>query len=185
MSIAVNTYDGPIRLVLFDVDGVLTDGSLVFDGAGEALKIFHVRDGLAVSLLRAHGIRTGVLSGKESDPLDFRVRQLNFDVAMTGRLDKADALESICHQEGMDRMAVAYAGDDVVDLPLAGIVGRFYAPSDAHPLVLRRADHVLQAHGGRGAAREMAEHVLMSGGLSLEQAYEPLLNQWERFDVVQ
>lgn len=182
---STGAYSGPIRLVLFDVDGVLTDGSLILDGEGEAVKAFNVRDGLAVALLRAHGIRSGVMSGKTSRPLDFRVRQLGFDVAVTGKLEKVHALESIVRQEGLDASAIAYVGDDVVDLPLAGRVGRFYAPADAHPLVLTHADHILIARGGRGAAREAVDHILLSGGLTLEQAYAPLLEQWERFDAVQ
>ena len=178
-------YAGPIRLVLFDVDGVLTDGSLVYDANGEALKTFNVRDGLAIALLHAHGIRTGVLSGKASGPLDFRIRQLGFDVAVTGRLEKTEAFVAIVEQEGLAGAAIAYVGDDVVDLPLAGRAGCFYAPSDAHPLVLQRADHVLAARGGHGAAREAAEHILTSSGLSLEQAYAPLLEQWGHFHAVQ
>jgi 3-deoxy-D-manno-octulosonate 8-phosphate phosphatase (KDO 8-P phosphatase) len=182
---SASAYSGPIRLVLFDVDGVLTDGSLLFDSNGEALKKFNVRDGLAIALLRAHGIRSGVLSGKASGPLDHRIRQLGFDVAVTGSLAKSDAFEAIGREEGLENSAIAYVGDDVVDLPLAGRAGRFYAPSDAHPLVLRRADHILVARGGHGAGREVAEHVLASGGLSLEQAYEPLMREWEYFRAVQ
>ena len=178
-------YAGPIRLVLFDVDGVLTDGSLIFDSTGEALKTFNVRDGLAIALLRVHGIRSGVLSGKTSGALDFRIQQLGFDVAVTGQLAKSEAFEAICIEEALENLSIAYVGDDVVDLPLAGRAGRFYAPADAHPLVMRRADHILTARGGHGAAREVAEHVLMSGGLSLEQAYEPLMRQWGNFHAVQ
>ena len=179
------TYSGVIRLVLFDVDGVLTDGSLVFDDKGEALKTFNVRDGVAVALLHAHGIRSGVLSGRASGALDSRIRELGFDVALTGRLDKIEAFAAICGQEGLDGTQIAYVGDDVMDLPLAGRAGCFYAPRDAHPLVLERADHVLTSRGGHGAAREVAEHVLTSAGLSVEQVYEPLLNQWGRCHAVQ
>lgn len=179
------SYSGAIRLVLFDVDGVLTDGTLVFDGNGEALKTFNVRDGVAVALLHAHGIQVGVLSGRASGPLDFRIRELGFDVALTGRVDKVDAFATICAQQALAGTQIAYVGDDVMDLPLAGRAGCFYAPQDAHPLVLEQADKVLASRGGYGAAREAAEHVLTSGGLSLEQAYEPLLNQWGRFHAVQ
>lgn len=178
-------YTGPIRLVLFDVDGVLTDGSLVFSKDGEVLKKFNVRDGLAVALLRAHGIRVGVLSGKSSGPLDYRVTQLGLDVAISGRLDKLEALRGIVESESVEYSAVAYVGDDVPDLPLAGRVGIFYAPSDAHLLVRKRADHVLTMRGGYGAGREAAEHLLMSSGMTLEEAYAPLIEQWERFDAVQ
>lgn len=179
------TYQGAVRLVLFDVDGVLTDGSLHLDGEGERIKAFNVRDGLAIALLRAHGIRSGVLSGKSSAALDFRIRQLGFDVAVTGRLEKREAYVAIKREQGLSDMQIVYVGDDVVDLPLMGQVGRFYAPSDAHSLVLARADYVVRVCGGKGVAREVAEHVLQSDGLSIEQVYAPLIEQWSRFDAVQ
>ncbi|RJS45402.1 KdsC family phosphatase [Nocardioides cavernaquae] len=178
-------YAGSVRLVIFDVDGVLTDGSIHVDGTGEVLKSFNVRDGLAIALLRAHGIRSGVLSGKSSPALDFRVKQLGFDIAITGRLAKREAYEEIKAQEGLSDAEIAYVGDDVVDLPLAGKVGFFFAPVDAHPLVLGRADYVLTAAGGRGAGREAAERVLLAGGLTIEEAYAPLIEDWDRFDAVQ
>lgn len=180
-----NGYQGKIKLVLFDVDGVLTDGSLYLDGEGEALKQFNVRDGLAIALLRAHGIRSGVLSGKSSASLDYRIRQLKFDVAVTGKLEKHAAYMAIKRDTGLEDAQIAYIGDDVVDLPLAGLVGRFYAPADAHPLVLRAADHVLQTAGGRGVARELCEHLLMADGIGLEEAYGPLIEQWTKYDAAQ
>lgn len=179
------TYAGPVKLVLFDVDGVLTDGGLYLGPSGELLKKFNVRDGLAVSLLRCHGIRSGVLSGKSSEALDFRIQQLKFDVSVTGRLDKQSAYQKIKQDLGVEDAEVAYVGDDVVDLPLVGRVGLFFAPSDAHAMVLAKADHVMCARGGGGVAREVAEHVLLSGGLSLEQAYQPLMEGWSELHVVQ
>lgn len=178
-------YNGPIRLVLFDVDGVLTDGTLFLDGQGELVKPFNVRDGLAVGMLRAHGIRSGVLSGKASAPLDYRVAQLGFDIAVTGRLAKREAYAAIKREHALEDSAIAYVGDDVIDLPLAGLVGYFYAPADAHPLVLASADHVVKASGGRGVAREVAEHVLERGGVRLEQAYRPLIEQWSLHNAAQ
>ncbi|HIE5649159.1 TPA: KdsC family phosphatase [Stenotrophomonas maltophilia] len=178
-------YQGPIKLVLFDVDGVLTDGGLHIDGKGEQFKTFNVRDGLAVALLRVYGIRCGVLSGKASPSLDFRIRQLGMDVAVTGRLEKLDALAAICGDVGVCESEIAYVGDDVVDLPLAGRVGRFYAPSDAHPLVLAAADVVTDARGGRGVGREVAERVLAEGGVDLQAAYAPLIAGWSAAGAVQ
>lgn len=178
-------YQGPIKLVLFDVDGVLTDGSLYLDGTGEAVKTFNVKDGLAVALLRSHGIGSGVLSGKSSAPLDYRLEQLKFDVAVTGRLEKREAYLALREERGLLDEQVAYVGDDVVDLPLVGLVGCFYAPADAHKLVRQRADHVLETIGGRGVARELAEHILLSDGMSLEQAYAPLIGQWSRHGAAQ
>jgi 3-deoxy-D-manno-octulosonate 8-phosphate phosphatase (KDO 8-P phosphatase) len=178
-------YQGPIKLLLFDVDGVLTDGSLHMDGNGEAIKTFNVRDGLAIGLLRAHGIRSGVLTGKTSAALTYRIQQLKFDVAETGRLDKREAYSRIKLKEGLSDAQIAFIGDDVIDLPLLGIVGSFYAPADAHQLVLMGADHVLKTCGGKGVARELAEHLLMAHGLSLEQIYRPLIDQWSQLDAAQ
>jgi len=178
-------YQGAIKLVLFDVDGVLTDGGLHIDCKGEQFKTFNVRDGLAVALLRVHGIRSGVLSGKTSPSLDFRIQQLGMDVAVTGRLEKLEALAGICSDLAISADQIAYVGDDVVDLPLVGRVGRFYAPSDAHPLVLAAADVVADAQGGRGVGREVAERVLAEGGVGLQQAYDPLIAGWNAAGAVQ
>ena len=181
----VSRYQGPIRLLLLDVDGVLTDGSLYVGADGESFKCFNVKDGLAVGLLRAHGIRTGILSGRSSAALDRRIEQLEIDIALTGRIEKRHAIAELIDSTGIDADEIAYVGDDVVDLPLIGLVGQFFAPSDAHPLVLQKCDHILGAQGGKGAVREAAEAILTAGGLSLEQSYEPLLNGWENYRAAQ
>ena len=179
------SYAGDIRLVLFDVDGVLTDGTLYYDSRGEVMKRFNARDGIAVALLRCHGIATGVISGKSSPALDCRIAQLGLDAAVTGTLDKTTALDEIISQTGWLREQIAYVGDDVVDIPLAGRVAKFYAPADAHALVLACADHVLSSFGGSAVAREVAEHVLIGGGLDLKAAYAPLISDWSRANAVQ
>lgn len=178
-------YRGPIKLVLFDVDGVLTDGSLHLGGAGETVKTFNVKDGLAVALLRSHGIGSGVLSGKSSAPLDYRLEQLKFDVAVTGKLEKREAYLALRDERGLLDEQVAYVGDDVVDLPLAGLVGCFYAPADGHELVRQRANYVLNARGGAGVAREVVEHILLRDGMTLDQIYAPLIGQWSRHGAAQ
>lgn len=178
-------YNGPIKLLLLDVDGVLTDGTLYFGDEGELIKGFNVRDGLAVALLRSHGIHTGVLSGKSSRALDCRIKQLGIDIAVTGKLEKLHAILELLQTLEISADEIAYVGDDVVDLPLIDVVGVFYAPSDAHPLILQLCDHVLEARGGRGAAREAAEAILLAGGLSLEEAYEPLINRWRDYSATQ
>lgn len=179
------SYQGPIRLLLLDVDGVLTDGSLLLSSRGEDIKRFNVRDGLAVALLRAHQIQTGILSGKSSGALDFRIQQLGIELAVTGKLEKLSGLEHILERADLSAESVAYVGDDVVDLPLAGRVGAFYAPSDAHPLVVEKADYVLRSAGGHGAAREAAEHLLSLNGLSMDEIYAPLIGQWEENHAAQ
>lgn len=178
-------YAGTIKLLLLDVDGVLTDGSIYMDGASESHKVFNVRDGLAVALLSAHGVQTGILSGKSSAPLDHRIRQLGIAYAVTGKLHKREGLQEVLRQAGLDAAAIAYVGDDIVDLPLVGIVGRFYAVADAHELIISAADYRLASPGGRGAAREAAEHILLAGGLTLEEAYAPLIDGWDTYGAQQ
>ncbi|MDN4520332.1 phenylphosphate carboxylase subunit delta [Mycolicibacterium austroafricanum] len=180
-----NMYRGPIKILVLDVDGVLTDGSLYLTDNGEFLKVFNARDGVAVALLRAHGIATGIISGKSSRALDHRIEQLGIEYSVTGVNDKRSALDEILCAAGTDASSAAYVGDDVIDLPLAGHVQLFFAVSDAHPLVLQGADHVLKTSGGRGAVREAAEQILLGGGLSLTAAYEPLICQQRMRTIVQ
>ncbi len=106
-------------------------------------------------------------------------------MAVTGVIAKREAYERIKRSEGLSDKQVAFVGDDVIDLPLAGLVGCFLAPKDAHALVLGMADHVLSLRGGRGVAREAAEYILSAGGLDLEAAYRPLLDDWGSWNVVQ
>ncbi|WP_321791665.1 KdsC family phosphatase [Burkholderia pyrrocinia] len=179
------TYGGAVRLVLFDVDGVLTDGLLHVSADGECMKRFHAHDGIAIALLRAHGIRSGILSGKHSGALAWRAAQLGIDVLVTGCDDKAAGYANIKLRQRLDDSAIAYVGDDVNDLAVIERVGVSYAPADAHRLVRARVDHVTNAAGGRGVAREVAEHLLSDGGLSLDDAYRPLLEQWSDHGVVQ
>lgn len=178
-------YLGPIRLVLFDVDGVLTDGTLHIGSDGEVVKNFNAKDGVAVALLRAHGIRSGIISGKTSAALDYRARQLKLDLVVTGCHDKLSAYTDIKNELGLTDEQIVFVGDDVIDLPVMQRVGVSYAPADAHSLVLRQACHVTRANGGQGVAREVAEHLLLLGGLGLEAAYRPLLTEWNRQDTQQ
>lgn len=178
-------YTGGIRLVLFDVDGVLTDGSLHLGALGEDVKIFNAKDGVAFALLKSHSICTGVVSGKASDALDYRVRQLKLDVAITGRSDKLRAYSQLKCDFCLDDRQIVFVGDDVIDLPVMKRVSLSYAPADAHELVRREASHITRANGGNGVAREVAEHLLKLGGLTLEEAYAPLLDKWSTHDVQQ
>lgn len=164
-----------IELMLFDVDGVLTDGTLLIGPEGEALKPFNVRDGVAVGLLRQHGIKSGVLSAKSSQPLKTRATQLGMDVVKIGFSHKLDAIRQIAEEHGIAPAQIGFAGDDIIDIPVMRVVGASYAPADAHPLVIEAADHVTQAGGGRGVAREIAEDLLVARGLSLAEMYAHLL----------
>lgn len=178
-------YSGPIRLVLFDVDGVLTDGALHIGADGEVFKSFNAKDGVAVALLRAHGIRSGIISGKASPALDYRARQLKLNLAVTGCHDKLSAYVDLKRELDLHDAQIAFVGDDVIDLPVMQQVGLSYAPADAHSLVRRQASHVTYSNGGQGVAREVAEHLLHLGGLNLDAAYQPLLAEWGLYAVQQ
>tara|TARA_B100000378_G_scaffold177914_1_gene143699 strand:- start:11 stop:586 length:576 start_codon:yes stop_codon:yes gene_type:complete len=168
-----------IELVLFDVDGVLTDGTLLIGPEGEALKPFNVRDGVAIGLLRQHGIKSGVLSAKSSQPLMTRATQLGMDVIKIGFSRKLEAIQQIAEEQGIAADRIAFAGDDVIDIPVMREVAAAYAPADAHPLVLDAADYVTKAEGGRGVAREIAEDLLSARGLDLAGMYAHLLGDDE------
>lgn len=164
-----------IELVLFDVDGVLTDGTLLIGPEGEALKPFNVRDGVAIGLLRQHGIKSGVLSAKSSQPLLTRATQLGMDVIKIGFSRKLEAIQQIAEEQGIAAERIAFAGDDIIDIPVMREVAVAYAPADAHPLVLEAADHAMKTPGGRGVAREIAEDLLLARGLDLAGMYAHML----------
>lgn len=172
----ISTYQGSVALVLFDVDGVLTDGKLLIGSDGEAYKSFNVKDGVAVSLLRAHNIRCGIISGKSSPSLDYRIRELKFDLSVTNCKDKLKAYSEIKTNHRLNDSQIVFVGDDIIDLPVMNATEICYAPSDAHPLILRAASFVTSCIGGSGVAREVAEHILAKGSLTLEAMYAPLLD---------
>lgn len=178
-------YQGPIRLVLYDVDGVLTDGSLHIGAHGEEVKSFNAKDGVAVALLKAHGIRSGIISGKASAALDYRASQLKLDLAITGCNDKLTAYTNLKRELELSDEQIVFVGDDVIDLPVMMRVAFSYAPADAHELVLQQASKITCAKGGEGVAREVAEHLLRQGGLDLQAAYHPLLEKWSQHEPQQ
>lgn len=172
-----------IKLVLFDVDGVLTDGTLYIGPEGETIKPFNVKDGLGIELLRTHNILTGVVSGKSSLSLDYRCKQLGFDFAITGCKNKLPQVIGICKKSGLELHQVAFCGDDVLDLIVMEKCGIGFAPSDAHSLVLDYADIVIPLKGGQGVARSVADMILQSKYVDLKAIYEPLLQKIKNDDV--
>lgn len=170
--------DSSSQIVLFltDVDGVWTDGSFIWGADGEVAKLFSARDGVAVSLLSAHGVSVGVISGKSSPALHHRMRALGAEPVCMGVDDKLAALCEIADSLGLSGAEICFVGDDIQDLCVYDSVGLFMCPRDAHELVRRRADIVLTACGGAGAVREAAERLLESRGLSLQEMYRPLLD---------
>lgn len=173
-----------IKLVLLDVDGVLTDGSIFISEHGEAFKQFNVKDGLAIELLRSHGIATGVISGKESPSLSKRCEQLGFDIVITGCKNKLPKLNEICLSRNISVDNIAFCGDDVLDLPIMNLCGLSIAPADAHSLVLGAADWITDLEGGKGMVREFSDKLLMLQlDLTLSEIYSPLMNKITLDDV--
>jgi len=149
-----------IRLLLFDVDGVLTDGVVVMHADGSESKSFHIRDGAAMVWAQRAGLTVGLLSARFSGATSQRAAQLAIRLVMQGVTSKLDAYERILRDAGLPDEAVAYMGDDLLDLPVLARAGLAGAPADAAPEVRERVAWVSSAAGGRGAVREFIEMVL-------------------------
>ena len=146
-----------IRLLVLDVDGVLTDGRLYFGPDGETLKVFHVRDGLGVKLLQRAGIAVAVVSGRSSAALASRCRELAIAHVVQAASDKLAAVAQLARELKLDMQEIACVVDDTSDLPLVAAVGLAFAVRDAHPEVRRAARLVTRLPGGRGAVREACD----------------------------
>ncbi len=153
-----------MRLLLFDVDGVLTDGAVLMHADGSESKSFHIRDGAALVWAQRAGLSVGLLSARTSGATAQRAAQLGIRIVSQGVAQKADAYEAICRQAGLEDSAVAFMGDDLLDLPVLSRVGLSAAPADAAPEVRASVDWVSPSGGGRGAARELIELVLRAQG---------------------
>ena len=154
-----------IKLLVLDVDGVLTDGGLWFDPNGLLLKRFDVRDGLGLRLLQQAGLELAFLSGGKGGATEVRARQLGIQHCLVGIKDKPAALQTLQRQLGATTATTAFIGDDLNDLAVRHQVGLLVSPADACPVVRRQADVVLSRDGGQGAVRELAEHILKARGL--------------------
>jgi 3-deoxy-D-manno-octulosonate 8-phosphate phosphatase (KDO 8-P phosphatase) len=153
-----------IRAVIFDVDGVLTDGSLYLGDDGQEYKAFNSRDGHGMVMLAHGGVTLAIITGRSSEVVRIRMESLGIEHVLQGRREKLPAYEELKLQLGVDDHQVAYVGDDVVDLPVMRRVGLAVAVADAHPLVLEHAHWRTRSPGGRGAAREVCEFVLRAQG---------------------
>jgi 3-deoxy-D-manno-octulosonate 8-phosphate phosphatase (KDO 8-P phosphatase) len=161
------TFDARARrlaLLLFDVDGVLTDGTVLLHGDGTESKQFHIRDGTAIVLAHRVGLTTGVLSARQSATTVQRATQLGMRVIVQGVHDKRMEFDRICAEHGLSADQVGYMGDDLLDLPVLMRAGVSAAPADAAAEVRERVDLVTRAPGGAGAVREFVEHLLRARG---------------------
>jgi len=150
--------------MLFDVDGVLTDGRLWYGADGEVLKAFDVADGLGFGLLRGAGIGVGILSGRESPAVAARARELRVEHLLQGIDDKRAAFEALAAGLGLAPEETGFMGDDLIDLPVLRRCGFACAPAGAHERVRDTAHYVTRAPAGRGAAREVCEFLLRAQG---------------------
>jgi len=153
-----------IRLLVLDVDGVLTRGDIVMDGHGGELKAFHVRDGHGIKLLRRAGVTVAILTGRRSEVVARRAEDLGIAHVIQGCLNKAEGFARLLAATGLEERACAMMGDDVLDLPVMRACRLGLAPADAHPAVLRRADWISDHPGGRGAVRQAAEGLVLALG---------------------
>ena len=163
---AVNTQRtlANVRLVITDVDGVLTDGGIYYDETGECQKRFHVRDGLGIRLLEECGVKVAVLSGRDSPTLRKRVSDLGVSFFEYGVKDKAAACTMLMNEARVTAAQTACTGDDSIDLPAFEVCGLSFAVADAASYVKARATHVLATRGGEGAFRELADAILVAQG---------------------
>ena len=153
-----------IRLVIFDVDGVLTDGRLYFASSGDELKAFHIRDGLGIKMLLDAGVGVAVISGRRAASVERRLADLGIVHAYLGVHDKRVAFAELLARLGLDASQVAYVGDDLIDLPVMIQVGLAIAVQDADAFVRQHAHWQTPSRGGQGAAREVCELILEARG---------------------
>ncbi|WP_439256613.1 KdsC family phosphatase [Lonepinella sp. BR2271] len=149
-----------IKFVITDIDGVLTDGLLHYNANGEAIKSFHVRDGLGIRMLMEQGIQVAVLSGRASPILQKRMADLGIRLSILGKLEKETACFELMRQANVTPEQTAYIGDDSVDLPAFAVCGLAFAVADSADYVKDQADYVLTLGGGKGAFREMSDMIL-------------------------
>jgi 3-deoxy-D-manno-octulosonate 8-phosphate phosphatase (KDO 8-P phosphatase) len=164
-----------VKVVFFDVDGVLTDGGLLYSETGETLKRFHTLDGHGLKMLQKAGITPAVVTGRDSAPLRKRLQALGIHHAHFGTEDKAPAAEATLATLGLDWSQAAAMGDDWPDLPMMCRAALACAPANAHPEVLARTHFVTTRQGGQGAVRELCDLLLTASGHypALLSAYTP------------
>lgn len=163
-----------IKLVIFDVDGVLTDGSLYLGDDGQEYKAFNSRDGHGMKMLQYNGVIIGIITGRSSEVVRIRMESLGIKHVYQGKREKLPAYEELRDKLGLVDAQVAYVGDDVVDLPIMRRVGLAIAVNDAHPLVIQHAHWQTPHAGGCGAGRDVCEMIMEAQG-TLAQALERYL----------
>lgn len=157
-----------IKLVIFDVDGVLTDGSLFLGDDGLEYKAFNSRDGHGMKMLQESGVTVAIITGRNSRVVDIRMQSLGIKHVYQGQHDKRIAFAELLQTLQLSPEQVAYVGDDIVDLPVMSKVGLAIAVQDAHPMVLKHAHWQTPSCGGRGAGRDVCEMLMEAHGVLQE-----------------
>ncbi len=163
-----------VKLAVFDVDGVLTDGTLLFGDDGQEYKAFSTKDGHGMRMLQHYGVVIAIITGRDSKVVERRMAELGVEHVLQGHREKLPAFEQLLGRVGMTAAEAAYVGDDVVDIPILRRAGLAVAVQDAHPLVQRHAHWTTTRPGGRGAVREVCELILQAQG-RLQQAMQHYL----------
>lgn len=153
-----------IKLVIFDVDGVLTDGSLFLGDDGQEYKAFNSKDGLGMKMLQRSGVKIGIITARSSQVVALRMESLGIEHIYQGQENKLPAFKDLQQKLGLETEQIAYVGDDVVDLPIMRQVGLAISVQDAHKLAIEHSHWKTLARGGRGAAREVCELLLEAQG---------------------
>ncbi|MDH3975815.1 MAG: HAD-IIIA family hydrolase [Deltaproteobacteria bacterium] len=165
MGSHINEKLKKIKILLLDVDGVMTDGSITIDNKGVESKSFHVRDGHGIKLLQRAGVKVGIITGRDSKVVLHRAAELGIEIIYQGIKVKMEAFTRILENEKVSAQEVAYVGDDVVDLPVLREAGFSVAVADASHVILSHVDYVTKKCGGRGAVREVTDLILEGKGL--------------------
>ncbi|NEX61323.1 KdsC family phosphatase [Noviherbaspirillum galbum] len=163
-----------LRLMIFDVDGILTDGSLHYGAQGELIKTFNVLDGHGIKLLQQSGVATAIISARKSELVARRAADLGIAHLYQGVHDKKAAFETLLSDTGIAAAESGFVGDDVIDLPILLRAGFAASVPNAHPEVKSRVHYVTQAAGGKGAARELCDFILRAQG-NYDKALAPYL----------
>ncbi|HYQ72926.1 MAG TPA: 3-deoxy-manno-octulosonate-8-phosphatase KdsC [Gammaproteobacteria bacterium] len=165
----LNEKAARIRLLIFDVDGVLTDGSLFVGDDGQEYKAFNSRDGHGIKMLLKYGVEVAIITGRTSQVVEHRMANLGITHVYQGKLEKLPAYEELRVKLGISPEETAYVGDDVVDLPVMRRVGLAIAVQDAHPLVRQHSHWQTPSTGGRGAARDVCEMLMEAKGVLADE----------------
>lgn len=157
-----------VQLLICDVDGVLSDGSIYLGNQGEEYKSFNTKDGFGIKALQNAGIAVAVITGRNSTIVAERMKSLGVQHVYQGQSDKMHSYQTLLAELGLPPEQTAYIGDDVVDLPVMQDCGLGVAVADAHPLVRQKADYITRLAGGRGAVRELCDLMLEARGMLLQ-----------------